>query len=273
MSTYQPLAAGPFMRVGVVGCGRVGRSICFGIDGGRVHADLSAICDTNADRAQDLLFQLKRPARSMSLNGLVASVDLVIEATNRHVAPTIMMAAINGGRDILVTNPAAILARDDFARLAHERGLAIYAANALLTGTGSLNTSGATPGAQVTLSIACPVAVLAQAPFMRGRETSATDGLRQVFQGDAADAMHAFPGLSNIIAAAWLGTSGEVLVRISAHELESVTDIQLDIVADKQQTSSRTRVESSQGEPMAPEAMGLVAVGFLRWLVSSVRLT
>jgi aspartate dehydrogenase len=273
MSTYQSLTAGTFIRVGVVGCGRVGRSICFGIDGGRVDADLSAVCDTDADKVQDLLFQLKRPARSMSLTGLVSSVDLVIEATNRHIAPTVIMAAINGGKDIVVTNSAAIFARRDFPRLAHERGLNIYAVNALLTGTDTLNTSSASPGAQVTLSITCPVAVLAQAPFMRGREIRVTDGPRPVFQGEAADAMHAFPGLSNIIAAALLGTSEELVVRIRAHEFDNATDIQLDVFADKQQTSSRTRVESSQSEPIAPEAIGLAVVGFLRWLVSPVRLT
>jgi len=264
---------GHFIRVGVVGCGRVGRTVCFAIDGGRVHADLAAICDTNADKVQALLFQLKRPTRSMSLNGLVASVDLVIEATNRHVAPVVMMAALNGGKDVLVTNTAAILARDDFARLARERGLTIFAANTLLTEANALNTAAAVPGASVTLTISCPPPVLADAPFLRGRKLKAEQEPRLVFQGEAGDAMAAFPMLANIVAAAAIGAAGaDLLVRVQAHQVADATDIELNVALDQQQTEARAHVPCAGGEPVEPEVIGLLAVGFLRSLVSSIRL-
>jgi aspartate dehydrogenase len=272
MADHRISSLGPFMRVGVVGCGRVGRTVVFAIDSGRVHADLAAICDTNADRVQDLIFQLKRPTRSMSLHGLVASVDLMIEATNRHVAPAIIMAALDGGKDVLVTSTAAILARDDFARIANDRGLTIFAANTLLTGVDALNAAPAA-AARVTLTITCPPVVLEDAPFLRGRELKATERPQIVFQGDASDALAAFPALANIIAAATIGAGGaELLVRIRAHHNTDVTEIELVAATEKQRTEERARVAVAGREPVDPESVGLLAIGFLRSLVSSVRL-
>jgi aspartate dehydrogenase len=272
MATYLT-SLGPFIRLGVVGCGGVGRTICFAIDSGRVHADLSAISDTNADRVQNLILELKRPTRSMSLPGLVASVDLVIEATNRHIAPVVIMAALNGGKDVLVTNTAAILAREDFARLAHERGLTIFAANTLLTEANALNTAAAAPGARVTLTIACPPPVLADAPFLRGRTLKAGQEPRVVFQGEAGDAMAAFPMLANIVAAASIGAGGaDLLVRVRAHEVADATEIELKVAMEKQQTEARARVPCAGSEPVESEVIGELVVGFLRSLVSSIRL-
>lgn len=274
MASVHVGSIGPFIRVGIVGCGRVGRVIAFAIDTGRVYADLTAICDTNADKVQELMFQLKRPTRSMSLQGLVASVDLVIEATNRHIAPTIIMAALNGGKDVLVTNTAAVLARDDFGRLAHERGLTIFAANALLTGVDALGTAAASPGiAKMTLTLACPPPVLAGAPFLRGRDLPVGEDAQLVFQGEAGDAMVAFPSLANLVAAASIGAgAAELLVRIASHDVTDATDIELALSTDRHQTTSRVRATSDGAEPVHPEVIGLASVGFLRSLVSPVRL-
>ena len=274
MASYHLASIGPFIRVGVVGCGRVGRTICFAIDAGRVHADLAAVCDTDADKVQNLIFQLKRPTRSMSLPGLVASVDLVIEATNRHVAPAVIMAAINGGKDVLVTNPAAILARDDFPRLAHERGLTIFAANALLAGGDALTAAAAMPGADLTLTITCPPRVLADAPFLRGRELKGAEEPQLVFQGEAGDALAAFPVLANMVAAAAIGARGApLLVRVRTDAADDVTDVELTASFEKRELAARATVATSGDEPADPEAMGHLVIGFLRSLVSSVRVT
>jgi aspartate dehydrogenase len=273
MAGYDAGGLGPFMRVGVVGCGRVGRTVCRAIDAGLVHADLAAVCDVDAERAQTLIFELKRPTRSMTLSGLVSSVEVVVEATNRHVAPDIMMAALNGGRDLVVTNTAAILARDDFGRLARERGLTILAANVMLAGDTALNTAATRPGAGAKLTLSCPRAVLADAPFLRGRELQSSEEPVLVFQGEPADAMAAFPALANMVAAAAIGAGRtELLVRVHAHAQPDVTDIELTVSADRHQTTTRARVPIDGAEPVAPEVIGMITVGILRSLVSSVRL-
>ena len=273
MAGYEAGGLGPFMRVGVVGCGRVGRTVCHAIDAGRVHADLAAVSDIDADRAQTLIFELKRPTRSMTLSGLVSSVDVVVEATNRHVAPDIMMAALNAGKDLVVTNAAAILARDDFGRLARERGLTIFAANVMLAGGTALNTAAIKPGAGASLTISCPRAVLANAPFLRGRELQSSEEPLLVFQGEPADAMAAFPALANLVAAAAIGAgTTELLVRVRAHAQPDVTDIELTVSADRHHTATRARVPVAGADPVDPEVIGMVTVGILRALVSSVRL-
>jgi len=261
------------MRVGIVGCGRVGRTICMGVDSGRVHVDLASVCDTNAHKVEELLFALERPTRSMSLHGLVASVDLVVEATNRHVAPIVIMNALDGGKDVLATNTAALFARDDFPRLAQERGLTIYAANALLTGVNALNTAAVSAAPEIRLTVTCPPQVLADAPFLRGRELNPGDQPQLVFQGESGDAMAAFPVLANLVASAAIGAGDATpVVRVCAHNADDVTDIELAVSADGQQTNSRVRVPSGGAEPVDPEAIGLLVIGFLKSLVGSVRL-
>ncbi len=273
MTSLEAEVLGPFMRVGVVGCGRVGRTICRAIDSGLVRADLAAVSDTNAARAQSLIFELTRPARSMSLAGLTASVDLVVEATNRHVAPAVMMAALNAGKDLLVTNPAALFARDDFARLAFERGLTIFAVNALLAAGTVLSSAAAAPGAMVNLTFTCPAAVLADAPFLRGRALPEAGEPELVFQGAAPDAISAFPCLANLVATAVIGAGDtELLVRVQVHGQPDITEIELEIRGKNQHTTSVARVPSADSEPVHPEVIGMAAVGVIRSLVSSLRL-
>ena len=272
MASYDSASFGPFMRVGVVGCGTVGRTICHALDAGAVHAGLAAVCDTHPDKAQRLVFELKRPIRSMSLNGLVASVDLVVEATNRHVAPGVMMAALNGGKDLLVTNVAAFFARDAFTRLAYERGLNLFAANCLLAGATTLNTAAVSPEARANLTVTCPRSVLADAPFLRGRELKSADEPQAVFQGEAVDAMAAFPAVANLIAPAAIAIGeGELLVRIHAGGDSGFTDIELAVSAAGQETTSRVRVPATATEAIHPEVVGRVAVGILRSLVTPLR--
>lgn len=273
MTAYDTASFGLFIRVGVVGCGRVGRAICLGIDSGDIHVDLEAVCDTDPEKVQSLIFSLNRPTRSMSLHGLVASVDLVIEATNRHIAPVVIMNALDGGKDVLVTNTAALFARDDFARLAQERGLTIYAANALLTGVNALNMAAASDGAEIKLTITCPSQVLAAAPFLRGRKLDPRDKPQLVFQGESGDAMAAFPVLANLVASAVIGAGGATpLVRVRAHDARDVTDIELLVSAQGQQTRSRVRVPSGGAEPVDAQAIGRLVIGFLKSLIDSVRL-
>ena len=273
MSSFEATAYGSFMRIGVVGCGRVGTAICRAIDAGIVHADLAAVCDLEAARVQRLVFGLKRPTRSMSLAGLVASVAMVIEATNRHAAPQVMMAAINGGRDLLVTNPAAVFARDDFPRLAHERGLTIFAVNSLLAGASLFSTPGSSSGTLLSLTLTCPPAVLADAPFLRGRDLKAGSEPLLVFQGEAVDAMAAIPAVANLVASAMLGAGdAELLVRVRADPSSSATDIELLANADQQQTAIRSCVPADGSDPVHPEIVGAAAAGVLRSLMSPLRL-
>lgn len=273
MTPLQGSEWGQFVQVGVVGCGHTGAAICRAIDDGTVHAVLGAICDTDASKAERLVMGLKRPTRSMSLRGLVASVDLVIEATNRHVAPEIIMTALAGGKGVLVTSVGALLARHDFPRLAQDHDLTIFAVNLLLAGGTALNTAQLTPGATITLTLNCTPDVIGDAPFMRARKLDLAAGPQLVFQGAPVDAMAAFPALSSLVACAAIGAgAAEALIRVFAHDVPETTELELRVTSGRQTAVSAVSVPSFGKDPVHPDTVALAAIGALRSATSSLRL-
>ena len=117
------------LRVGVVGCGMVGGAICRSVDARPLEAELHAVHDLDATKVQALMWSLKHRAQSMTLPGVAATCDLVVEATNPQSAPDIIRHALDGGCDVLVTNPAALADREDLVRMATERGTRRLAKN------------------------------------------------------------------------------------------------------------------------------------------------
>jgi aspartate dehydrogenase len=194
--------AAPDLTVGVVGCGAIGSSICLALDEGQVSASLVGVCDQDHSRAERIVWGLKRGVRSMTLPGLVSSAQLVVEATNPQSAPTILEQTIAGGRDILLTNPVALLDRQDIVQTAAAGRIGIHIPSGLVPGIDSLRLGADEQVTNIDLFICVPASAVS------GSAQQELKGPERIFLGSPEQAVKAFPLLGNIVATAVLVVTG-----------------------------------------------------------------
>jgi aspartate dehydrogenase len=215
--------AAPDLTVGVVGCGAIGSSICFALDEGQIAADLVAVCDHDHSRAERIVWGLKRGVRSMTLPGLVSSAQLIVEATNPQSAPTILEQALAGGRDILLTNPVALLGRQDIVQTAAARKIGIHIPSGLVPGIDSLRLGTDEQVTKIELFICVPASAV---PASAQQESK---GPERIFSGGPEQAVKALPMLGNMVATAVLVGKGtrDASVSVIADPLAEAVSVEV----------------------------------------------
>ena len=86
------------MRVGIVGLGTIGRTLCRAIDRGDVPVQLVAVTTRHPERAAPFLRELCHQPPLLSLDELVAHSELVIEAATQEALETIAPCTLHRGK-------------------------------------------------------------------------------------------------------------------------------------------------------------------------------
>ena len=124
----------PKPRIGLVGCGAIGRVVARGIEREDFPAELVGVTDAVQELAEKLSAELPSSPPIMTLPDLVAASNLVVEAVTPQAAPAIVEAAIKGGRDIMMMSVGALVMNPALMDLAREHGRVIYASSGAIAG-------------------------------------------------------------------------------------------------------------------------------------------
>ncbi|MFY9200299.1 MAG: Gfo/Idh/MocA family oxidoreductase, partial [Methanosarcina flavescens] len=90
------------LKIGIIGCGFIGRQICRAIDSGAFNAELYALFDSSQSKALELAASLKRCSPAyMRIEELLQSVDLVIESASQNAVRLIVPQALEAGCDVM----------------------------------------------------------------------------------------------------------------------------------------------------------------------------
>jgi aspartate dehydrogenase len=256
------------LRVGVVGCGAVGSAVCRAIDSGEVPAELVAVCDSDGARAQEVIWSLKHATRSMTLAGLIASSRLVVEATTPLAASSIALQALDGGCDVLLTNPVAVLRKPELRPTAEARSLAIHVVPALVPGVSEI--MAVTHGAQgeAVLRIGLTASEADQAFAVQA--APGPDGV--AFRGTPTEAAQAVPRYENLIAlfAAAAGPQrGTVEVAIEPPEREPVLTVRTTFSGEG--CSGQSVWQQQIGKAAADRTVALCTIAVLKKIVSGLK--
>ena len=101
------------MRIGIVGCGSIGRVVARELDNGAVPgAYVAALCSRDLGKAKEFANVLSNPP-VVPLEELVPLVDLVLETAGGPAVDRIAKAALSGGKNIMVLSSGALLGRED----------------------------------------------------------------------------------------------------------------------------------------------------------------
>ncbi len=96
------------MRIGIIGCGFIGNKRSAAAAG----HEIVIVADTDLQRAQSLAEKTGAKATGEWREVVDADIDIAIIATTHDILPEITLAAVEGGKHVLVEKPAARTAQE-----------------------------------------------------------------------------------------------------------------------------------------------------------------
>jgi len=226
------------LRIGIVGCGAIGSSLAKTIVSDfSGKAQLVSLFDIDINKAYNLSGKFDKKLAALNLEGLINKVDLVIEATRADTAFDIAKKVISHSRDIMLMSVGGIIGHyEELKALAEEKKAHIFIPSGAICGIDGLKAAGCGKINKVILTTKKPPKAFLGAPYIVKKKIRLDniDKDTVIFEGNAAQAIAAFP--QNINVAATLSLAGigpkNTLVRIVAspaidrnvHEIEVHSD-------------------------------------------------
>jgi aspartate dehydrogenase len=204
------------LRIGVVGAGAIGTAICAALDRGEIGGTLVGVCEIDDDRRAALLASLAHPAPALDLRALAAVADVVVEAAGAAAVPSVVRAALEHSRDVVVMSVGGLLANLDLVDVAATVGRAIYCPTGAIAGLDAIRAAAEAGLDEVTLTTTKPPRGLDGAPYVvaHGIDLAALTAPTVIFDGPAAEAVAGFPANVNVAAALSLAGIGAARTRV-----------------------------------------------------------
>ncbi len=264
-------------RVGIAGCGTIGRKIASELDAGAVPGVvLGGITSGGLGRAELFASTLDRIPPVVGLDRLVEIVDLVIEAAPASAMESIAAATLSAGKDLMALSGGALLERDDLFSLAEKNGATIYIPSGAIAGLDGV--AGACAGRidSLTMITRKPPEGLKGAPGIEvlGIDLDGVSEPTVVYEGPALEACRLFPANVNVSAALSMAGLGPLRTRIRIYADPTVDKNTHDIVVEGEFGRLSIRIENTPSEtnPRTGKLSALSALATLRKITSTVQI-
>ena len=262
------------MRIGIIGCGNIGRDVARELDMGAVPgACLAALSSRNLEKAREFALTLSNPPPVVPLEELVTLVDLVLEAAGNEAMDSIAEATLRGGKNLMVMSGGALLGRDDLQALAQERGLAIYVPSGAIIGLDGLLSASSGHIDSVTMVSSKPPEGLRGAPGVTDIDLDAITEPTVVFEGPVSEGCRLFPANVNVSAAVSMAGIGAHKTKIQVVADPTITRNTHRVVAEGAFGRLEVCIENvpSESNPRTSALATLSVMASLRKLVSPLK--
>jgi len=208
------------LRVGLVGCGNIGADLCIAVSKGTIPAEIVALTDVDEARAKILQRSFKLDANICDLSENVQQVDWLVECASAGAVEEVLEAAIRYHRECLVLSVGGLMANPSLYDRARASGVRIHVPSGALCGLDGIRAAMESGLHSVALTTRKPPQGLVGAPYLveNGIDVENLEEPLVVFEGNAMDAVKAFP--LNVNVAASLSFAGigpeETKVRVIA---------------------------------------------------------
>ena len=200
------------LKIGIVGCGTIGITICKAIDDGLVDASVHAIYDRHEEHINGLKASLENlDPKVMDPEEMVNQVDLLVECASQHAVSEIIPLALEAKCDVMVMSVGAFAdeeLRNSIRDTARDNNCKIYLPSGAIVGIDGLKSASSEEIYSVTLTTQKPPSGLAGAPYViqNNIDLEAIDHKTVLFEGSAIEAVKLFP--ANVNVAATLSIAG-----------------------------------------------------------------
>ncbi len=189
--------------LGIIGCGNIGSALARAA-AGEMTAHISALILWDIDpRKTALLEKELSVARTASdAEEVLATADLTIEAVSPSLARELVKTAVRKRKDILVMSVGGILDNMELLQEARQKGVKIILPSGAVSGIDALKAARIGGLDSVTLTTRKPPGSVKGAPYLKekGIDIGSVTEETVIFEGNAADAVKAFPRNINVSA-------------------------------------------------------------------------
>ena len=263
-------------RIGIAGCGTIGRKVATELDRGTVpDARLAAINGRDMDKAREFAVTLTSPPPVLPVAEMVPLVDLVVEAANGAALGEIAMETLSAGKDLIALSCGALLERDDLFALAREKGATIYVPSGAIAGLDGVASAAAGRIDSVTMITRKPPDGLRGAPGVAraGVDLDNVKAPVMLFDGPVAEAWRLFPANVNVSAALSLAGIGanETTIRIYADPTVKRNTHEIEVKGEFGRLGIKIEGVPSADNPRTGVLSALSALATLRRITSHLR--
>ncbi|MFZ3384475.1 MAG: aspartate dehydrogenase [Candidatus Methanoperedens sp.] len=259
------------LKIGVIGCGAIGARICKAIDNGIISAQLIGFYDRSSENCEVLLRALKNKPAISSPEELISKADIVVECASQAAVREHGLSVLEMGKDLMVMSAGALMDQDllnKFIQTARKNGCRIYVPSGAIAGIDGLKSASMASIDKVILSTTKNPKGLSGAPFIveNNIDPGSFREKTLIFEGNAKEAVRAFPANVNVAASLSLSGIGaertQVKVFVDPRALRNIHEIT--VIGDFGTFTSRIENVPSPDNPKTSLLAALSAIATLR---------
>jgi len=257
------------LRVGIIGLGAIGSRLAQVLKREfSGEACLDFLCDLNEEKIQAVIRRWAPRAQAVPWAVLVDRSDVVIEAASQEIALAVTERALRKNKQVLILSVGGLLASNGLYRALVKTKGKLWIPSGALAGVDGLLAAGQGRIRKVTLTTRKPLSALAGAPYLR-RKKFDLSRIRKptlVFEGNARQAIRAFPKNVNVAATLALAGIGPKKTRVRIFTSPTYRRNQHEIEIKGDFGHIRTEVENlpSRANPRTSELAVLSASATLK---------
>lgn len=198
------------MKVGIIGCGAIGGALAKAADKMNQVEQLF-LFDIDEPKLTVLYQQLEKCTISKSVEDLISSSDLVVEAANIEFIKANGSKVLEAGKDLMVLSGGAFVDEEFLTKmkcLASKTGGRIFVPSGAIGGVDAVGAASVGKIDKITLTTHKPPEALADSPGFSGRYSVPLAEEAIVFMGTASKAVENFPkniNVSSVLSRAGIG--------------------------------------------------------------------
>lgn len=266
------------IRVGIVGCGAIGTVLaryCV-----KSFADRIKVCAIfDIDRKRSLALKRGLPGTvtvSKSIDTLVRSSDLVIEAASASAAQDVLKRCTSARKDIMIMSVGGVIDKQDLLAAAEKRGCKIYLPSGAIVGLDGIKAASIGKIEEIILTTRKPPRGLKGAPYIV-RKNIDLDSIKKekvIFEGTADKAVKAFPKNINVSATLSLAGVGakRTKVRIICSPGSRRNIHEIEVKGEFGRIFVKTENVPSPDNPKTSYLTALSAIATVKGIIDGVRI-
>jgi aspartate dehydrogenase len=188
-------------RIGIVGCGAIGRGIAEFIQTNLKHkARIVALCDIDSEKANTLSKKITPPPVITTIDNLIKKSDLIIEAASVSISGSVAEKAVGAKKDVLIMSTGGLLKKLSLFEKARLKGCNIYIPSGAICGLDGVRSASIGNIKKVTLTTRKPPEGLRGAPYLEKKKID-IDKIKEetlIYSGTAENAIRYFPQNINV---------------------------------------------------------------------------
>jgi aspartate dehydrogenase len=264
------------LRVGLVGCGAIGRVVAKAVEQDDFPAELAGLNSRTKESAEKLQAELVSSPPILDLPGLLAEANLIVEAVSPQSARSVIEETLRAGRDIMVLTVGALILHPELMDLARENGRVIHVPSGAIVGLDGVKSAAVGKLTRAVITCTKSSKSFQGDPEVerQGIDLDSLEAPRVLFEGPAREAIVKFPANVNISCALSLAGIGadQTVTRVVVDPNADRTVNEIEAEGEFGRLYTRTENVLSPDNAKTSHLVSLSVLATLRGLADPVRI-